>query len=164
MFGLLSRLSLYFKNNMEILTQLTKITSKPARRCGRGIGSGLGGHTSGRGAKGDKARGKTKLTFDGTKIKKGWIKRLPFLRGKHRLNNQKNVITFTLTQIDKWFKKDELVDLNSLTKKTKISFSRLNATVKILSSGEITKPLHFQGILVSESTSKKIIAAGGIID
>mgnify|MGYP007068772711 CR=1 FL=1 len=31
---------------MEILSQLTKITSKPTRRRGRGIGSGLGGHTA----------------------------------------------------------------------------------------------------------------------
>lgn len=149
---------------METLINLTKITTKSARRPGRGIGSGLGGHTSGRGAKGDKARGKTALTFDGTKIKKNWIKRLPFLRGKHRLNNQKNVITFTLTQVDKWFKKDELVDLNSLSQKTKISFKRLNAQVKILSAGEITKALNFKGVLVSESASKKILAAGGKID
>jgi large subunit ribosomal protein L15 len=149
---------------MEILTQLTKITSKPARRCGRGIGSGLGGHTSGRGAKGDKARGKTSLTFDGTKIKKNWIKRLPFLRGKNRLTNHKNIVNFNLTQIDKWFAKDELVDLNSLSQKTKISFKRLNAKVKILSAGEITKALNFKDVLVSESASKKIIAAGGKID
>lgn len=149
---------------MEILTQLTKTTSKPARRCGRGIGSGLGGHTSGRGAKGDKARGTTKLTFDGTKIKKNWIKRLPFLRGKNRLSNQKNVITFTLTQIDKWFEKGETVDINSLAQKSHISFKRLNAQVKILSAGEITKSLKFKGVLVSDSTSKKIIAAGGNIE
>jgi len=149
---------------MEILTQLTRTTAKSARRCGRGIGSGLGGHTSGRGAKGDKVRGKTKLTFDGTKIKKNWIKRLPFLRGKHRLNNQKNIITFTLTQVDKWYKKDELVDLNSLSQKTKISFKKLNAQVKILSVGEITKALKFKGVSVSDSASKKIIAAGGNID
>ena len=149
---------------MEILTQLTKTTSKPARRCGRGIGSGLGGHTSGRGQKGDKARGQTSLTFDGTKIKKNWIKRLPFLRGKNRLNNRKNIITFTLSQIDKWFAKDELVDLNSLSQKTKISFKRLNAQVKILATGEITKALNFKGVLVSESTLKKIIAAGGKIN
>ncbi|MFA5750203.1 MAG: 50S ribosomal protein L15 [Candidatus Shapirobacteria bacterium] len=149
---------------MEILTQLTKITTKPGRRCGRGIGSGLGGHTSGRGAKGDKARGKTKLTFDGTKIKKSWIKRLPFLRGKNRLSNQKNVITFTLSQLDKWFKVNDLVDLNSLSQKTKISFKRLNATVKILSAGEITKALKIKGLLVSAVASKKIIAAGGNID
>lgn len=149
---------------MEILNGLTKITKKSARRPGRGIGSGLGGHTSGRGAKGDKARGKVKLTFAGTKIKKSWIKRLPFLRGKHRLLNRKNIITFTLTQIDKWFKKDELVDTNSISQKSKISIKRLNATVKILSSGEITKPLIFKSILLSESAKKKIIAAGGKID
>jgi large subunit ribosomal protein L15 len=149
---------------MEILTQLAKTTTKSARRCGRGIGSGLGGHTSGRGAKGDLARGKTKLTFDGTKIKKGWIKRLPFLRGKHRLNNQKSVITFTLTQIDKWFAKGDTIDINSLAQKTHISFKRLNAQVKILSVGEITKAFKFKGVLVSNSASKKIIAAGGNID
>ena len=149
---------------MEILNGLTKITQKSARRCGRGIGSGLGGHTSGRGAKGDKARGKTKLTFAGTKHKKSWIKRLPFLRGKHRLLNRKNIVTFTLTQIDKWFKKDEVVDTNSISQKSKISIKRLNATVKILSSGEVSKPLTFKSVLLSESAKKKIITAGGKID
>jgi large subunit ribosomal protein L15 len=149
---------------MEILTGLTKITQKSARRCGRGIGSGLGGHTSGRGAKGDKARGKNKLTFAGTKHKKSWIKRLPFLRGKHRLLNRKNIITFTLTQIDKWFKKDEVVDTNSISQKSKISIKRLNATVKILSIGEITKPLTFKSVLLSAPAKEKIITAGGKID
>jgi len=149
---------------MKILSQLTKITQKPARRCGRGIGSGLGGHTSGRGAKGDKARGSTALAFAGTKNKKSWIKRLPFLRGKHRLLNRKNMITFTLSQLDKWFKPDDLVDINSLSQKTKISFKRLNATAKILSTGQISKALKIKGVLVSTSASKKIIAAGGNID
>jgi len=149
---------------MEILNNLTKITQKSARRPGRGIGSGLGGHTSGRGAKGDKARGSTKLTFAGTKHKKSWIKRLPFLRGKHRLQNRKNIITFNLTQLDKWFKKDELVDINSLSQKSKISIKRLNATVKILSSGEMTKPLILKDVLISQLAQKKIITAGGKID
>jgi large subunit ribosomal protein L15 len=149
---------------MDILTKLPKTTSKPARRRGRGIGSGLGGHTVGRGQKGDKARGKSKLTFDGTKIKKGWIKRLPFLRGKNRLSNQKNIINFTLTQIDKWFSKDEVVDLNSLSKKTRIAVNKLNSGVKILSTGEITKSLTFKNVLLSSSASKKIITAGGKID
>ena len=149
---------------MEILSNLTKVTQKPARRRGRGIGSGLGGHTAGRGAKGDKARGKVKLTFDGTKIKKGWIKRLPFLRGKHRLNNQKNIVTFNLSQLDKWYQAGELVDINSLSQKTKISLKRLNATVKILSFGEITKKIEVKGVLVSKIAHKKIITAGGNIE
>ena len=149
---------------MEILSNLTKVTQKPARRRGRGIGSGMGGHTTGRGAKGDKARGKVKLTFDGTKIKKGWIKRLPFLRGKNRLNNQKNIVTFNLSQLDKWYQPGELVDINSLSQKTKISLKRLNATVKILSFGEITKKITLKGVLVSKVALKKIITAGGNIE
>lgn len=164
MFGLLLKLYKCFKNNMKTLTQLTKITTKSARRPGRGIGSGLGGHTSGRGQKGDKARGKTKLTFDGSKIKKSWIKRLPFLRGKNRLPNRKNLITFNLSQLDKWFKEGDLVDINSLSKKTHISFKKLNATVKILSTGKITKKLNIKDILVSTPASKKIVTAGGNIN
>ena len=149
---------------METLSKLIKTTQKPARRCGRGIGSGLGGHTSGRGAKGDKARGSTKLTFAGTKIKKSWIKRLPFLRGKNRLQNRKDMVIFNLAQLEKWFKTNDLVDTNTLTKKSKISLKRLNATVKILSFGQLSKALNLKGVSVSESAKKKIIAAGGKID
>lgn len=149
---------------MEILNKLTKTTTKSQKRLGRGIGSGVGGHTVGRGAKGDKARGKNKLTFDGTKIKKSWIKRLPFLRGKHRTLKRTEIISFNLTQLDKWFKKDELVDLNALSQKTKISLKGLNSRIKILAGGEITKPLNIKGLSISETASKKIIAAGGKIE
>lgn len=149
---------------MEILSNLTKITQKSARRCGRGIGSGLGGHTSGRGAKGRKARGKVKLTFDGTKIKKGWIKRLPFLRGKNRLSSQKNIITFNLSHLDKWYEADEVVDINTLSQKSKITLKKLNTTVKILSFGEITKKITIKGLSVSKPAHKKIITAGGNIE
>ncbi len=149
---------------MEILSNLSKVTQKPARRRGRGIGSGVGGHTTGRGQKGAKSRGYIKLTFDGTKIKKGWIKRLPFLRGKNRLNNRKNIITFNLSQLNKWYESGDLVDTNTLSQKTKISFKRLNATVKILSFGELSKKLNVKGILVSEIARKKIITAGGNIE
>lgn len=149
---------------METLSNLTKTTQKSARRRGRGIGSGVGGHTTGRGQKGDKARGKNKIAFIGSKIKKSWIKRLPFLRGKHRLQNRKDVVTFNLAQLEKWFKANDLVDTNTLSKKSKISIKRLNATVKILSSGKLTKALNLKGVSVSEITKKKIIAAGGKID
>ncbi len=149
---------------MEILTKLTKITTKSARRLGRGIGSGNGGHTVGRGAKGDNARGKTALTFAGTKIKKSWIKRLPFLRGKHRLENRKNIANVSLAQINKWFKANEVVDTASLSKKSKITLKKLHAGFKILATGDITKALTVKGIVLSEVAKKKIIAAGGIIE
>ena len=149
---------------MEILTQLTKITSKPARRIGRGIGSGVGGHTAGRGAKGDKARGKTRLDFAGEKHKKSWIKRLPFLRGKHRLQSQKNIVNVNLAQIEKWFKANEIVDINSIAKKSKTSLKNLNADFKILATGELTKAIKVKGVAVSKEAQSKIIAAGGNIE
>jgi len=149
---------------MEILTKLTKITIKSARRIGRGIGSGTGGHTVGRGAKGRNARGKTDLAFAGTKHKKSWIKRLPFLRGKHRLQNHKNVVNINLSQIEKWFKANEIVDVNSIAKKSKTSLKNFNASFKILATGEITKALTFKGIALSQVAKNKIIAAGGNIE
>ncbi len=164
MFGLLLKPFLLLKNNMEILSKLTKITQKPARRCGRGIGSGLGGHTSGRGAKGDKARGSTSLTFAGAKNKKSWIKRLPFLRGKHRLQSQKHIITISLNQIEKWFKTSDVVDMTSIAKKAKISLKNFNSSFKILATGNITKSLKFKGLLISKVAQNKIIAAGGNIE
>ena len=149
---------------MEILTNLNKTTTKPARRIGRGIGSGNGGHTVGRGSKGHNARSKTALTFAGTKNKKSWIKRLPFLRGKHRLENRKNIITITLDQIEKWFKINDIVDASSLSKKSKTTLKNVNANFKILATGNITKALKFKGILFSEEAKNKIIAAGGNIE
>ena len=71
------------------LSSLPKITKRAAKRVGRGYGSGKGGHTSGRGSKGQKARGKLPLTFEGTKVKKSLIKRLPLQRGKGKLKPQK---------------------------------------------------------------------------
>src|SRR5258708_36664720 len=61
------------------LSNLKKITSKRKRRVGLGHGSGRG-KTSGRGTKGQKARGKIPLDFEGGALP--LMKRLPFLRGK----------------------------------------------------------------------------------
>lgn len=146
---------------METLNQLSKITTKSRRRVGRGIGSGSGGHTTGRGAKGDKVRGKTKMTFDGTKIKKSWIKRLPFLRGKHRLLSKNIKTVFNLSQLEKWFKDQAIVDKKSLSEKSK---QTIKGQIKILSKGNLSKKLTIKGMLISEIAKKKIIAAGGKIE
>lgn len=149
---------------METLNKLTKITSKSAKRVGRGIGSGVGGHTTGRGAKGDNVRGHGKLTFDGTKIKKSWLKRLPFLRGKHRLLPKDDTVIVSLTQLSSWFKDGAIVDTKSVFEKIKnLSKRDLTKKVKVLSTGEIDKKLTFKGIEVSQKAIAKIIAAGGKI-
>lgn len=60
---------------------LPKIVKRSKKRLGRGHGSGKV-KTSGRGTKGQKARGKLPLGFEGGQTP--LVKRLPYLRGKGR--------------------------------------------------------------------------------
>lgn len=145
---------------MDLLSTLTTVSTKQARRVGRGIGSKKGGHTTGRGNKGDKVRGKTKITFDGTKIKKSWIKRLPFLRGKHRVLPAKRGLTVKLAYIEKHFQAGEVVSLESLAQK----LGRASYEYKVLSVGKLTKPLTFKSLLLTSRSKAKIEAAGGKIE
>jgi large subunit ribosomal protein L15 len=148
---------------MELLTQLKKTTTRKSKRVGRGYGSGVGGHTTGKGAKGDKIRGKTKLTFDGTKIKKGWIKRTPYLRGKHRVLSQDNTLIVSLEQISKWFKDGENVTPKLILQKIGASKNLTPSAIKVLAKGKLERSLNFEGIQFSESAKKMIITAGGNI-
>lgn len=149
---------------MDILSNLSKSSTKQNKRVGRGYGSGVGGHTTGKGAKGDKVRGKTKITFDGTKIKKGWIKRTPFLRGKHRVLAGYDLFIFNFGHLEKMYNANETVDVKSLSAKTGITEKLLTDKTKILSNGTLTKVLNFSGIAFSKKARGIIIAAGGKID
>lgn len=151
---------------MEMLKTLVKTTTKSAKRRGRGAGSGAGGHYSGRGGKGDKARGDTKLTFDGSKIKKSWIKRLPLLRGKHLNESLRSQAIFNLADIEKWYQENEIVDRSTLIKKSHRGKRDLPSlmSIKILANGKLTKALTFKGLLFSQSAKKQIISAGGKIE
>lgn len=68
------------------MTRLPKVTTRKAKRLGRGIGSGKGGHTSSRGQKGQKSRGGINVLFEGMKMKKSLLKRLPKARGKGKFH------------------------------------------------------------------------------
>ena len=150
---------------METLSTLKKITSKQAKRVGRGIGSGVGGHTTGRGAKGDNVRGHGKLTFDGTKIKKSWLKRLPFLRGKHRLLPKEDTLIVNFAQISKWFKNGDTVDAKSVFQKfARASKKDLTKKIKVLSTGDLDKKLIFKGVELSKKAAAKVLASGGKIE
>jgi large subunit ribosomal protein L15 len=143
------------------LDKLPKITKRSAKRVGRGIGSGKGGHTTGRGTKGQKARDKISPIFEGTKTKKSFIKRLPFLRGRGKLKH--------------WNGKPEIVNLFSLAdwpKGTPVSFENLvkrgvlkenpGKAVKILGKGEIKQALEIR-VKTSKQAREKILKAGGKI-
>lgn len=143
------------------LHQLPKITTRKKKRLGRGYGSGKGGHTVGRGAKGDKARGKVPLTFAGTKIKKSWLKRLPFWRGRGRQKSIKpDPIAVNLDLLSRHFKKGEKVDLKALVGKGIIKKKEMDRGVKILGRGKIERPLTIT-LPCSKKAAEKIVAAGG---
>lgn len=71
------------------MTQLPKIVAKSKKRVGRGMGSGKGSHTSGRGQKGQKSRGTIGVLFEGMKMRKSFLKRLPLVRGKGKFHAKK---------------------------------------------------------------------------
>ena len=54
-------------------TKLEKTVTKRKKRVGRGYGSGKGGHTSGRGQKGQKSRSHIGILFEGMKVKKSLV-------------------------------------------------------------------------------------------
>lgn len=135
---------------MSILNTLTKTVDKPDRRLGRGYGCKKGGHTSGRGNKGDKIRGSTGAMFDGTKNKKGFVKRLPFLRGKHRVLAKAKPQPISLDYLEKNFKENDIV--------------KFDFPVKILATGKLTKKLVFKNIAMSATAKKKLEAAGAKIE
>lgn len=140
------------------LAKLPKITEKPAKRVGRGMGSGKGSHTTGRGQKGQKARGGVRVSFEGTKSKKSLLKRVPMLRGKGRQKVwQEKPEILNLADLADWPEKDA-VNVKNLVKSGYIK----SLKVKILGEGEVKKALIVE-IPVSESAAAKITAAGGKI-
>lgn len=118
------------------LASLPKISQRSAKRVGRGIGSGKGGHNSGRGTKGQKARSKVRVGFEGTKNKKSYIKRLPYLRGKGRFKAWSTRYTpVSLDKLSDWPEKTEISQENLVKK----GFIRLGETAKLVAGGKIKK-------------------------
>jgi len=72
------------------MINLPKVVQKSKKRVGRGRGSGKGGHTVGRGQKGQRTRGKISVLFEGMKVKKSLLKRLPLARGKGKFHPKRN--------------------------------------------------------------------------
>ena len=148
---------------MTALNQLVKTTTRGGKRVGRGIGSGKGGHTVGRGSKGIKARGKVKPLFTGTKTKKSFIKRLPLLRGKGKLKSRKSKPVVVNLQYLETFLKTKRVNVKSLAKAGIVDLKEAEANgVKILGEGVIKKVFEIE-LPISKSAAKKVEKAGGKI-
>ncbi len=74
---------------------LPGVIGKRVKRVGRGVGSGKGGHTTGRGTKGQKSRYSIPILFEGVKSKKSLLRRVPFLRGKAKNKSRANVVVIS---------------------------------------------------------------------
>lgn len=140
--------------------KLPKVITKKRKRVGRGIGSGKGGHTSGRGQKGQKTRDNISILFEGVKVKKSLIKRLPLKRGKDKFKTKGKPIIVNLSLLNIYDSKEE-VSLESLVKKNIVREEDAKKFgVKILGNGELKKNLTIK-VPVSKSAAKKIEKAGG---
>lgn len=138
------------------LNKLTKITTRGAKRVGRGTGSGKG-KTSGRGTKGQKARGKVRLGFIGGTLP--LYKRLPYNRGFGNTVLGEKVVNVSLSQLAV-FKAGSEVDLQSLVEQKIISERDARRGIKILGNGEINAALTVK-LPVSAAAAAKIEKAGG---
>lgn len=135
----------------------TEGSHKKRKRVGRGIGSTLG-KTCGRGHKGQHARagGFHKVGFEGGQMP--LQRRLPkvgFTSHKKSLVDQ-----VTLGELNKLDVPE--VNIDVLKKASLISSCALR--VKIIDSGELTKPLRIKGLVATKGALNKIQQQGGSIE
>jgi len=130
---------------------------KARKRCGRGIGSGIG-KTGGRGHKGQKSRsgGSVRPGFEGGQMplkqrlpKFGFTSRKSLVRAEVRLH-ELNLI------------KGDVVDIHALKDAGLINRNVISA--KIMLSGEITRKITVRGLGVTKGARVAIEAAGGNIE
>lgn len=145
---------------MSMLNDLKKVTSKPAKRVGRGHGSGKGAHTVGRGNKGQRARksGEAPAWFEGGQLP--LVKRLPMLRGKARFNVIDPIAEVTLSDLNKM--SADVITLDTLILEKVISKRFKKA--KIIANGSIERKVVVKGLPVSAGATKLITQAGGSVE
>ncbi|OGC52160.1 50S ribosomal protein L15 [candidate division WWE3 bacterium RIFCSPLOWO2_01_FULL_39_13] len=143
----------------EILSRLTKLkgTKRPAKRAGRGYGSGKGGHTTGRGAKGQKSRAKIPLWFEGGQTP--LVRKTPYIKGFTNYTHA-DVYPLNLDRISKLFSDQSKINPDLLFKSGILKKGKYDR-VKILGRGKLTKKIKFEGFVYSDLAKKKIERSGG---
>lgn len=144
------------------LNQLPKTVKTAGKRLGRGYGSGVGGHTSTRGQKGQNSRGSMAIWFEGGQLPQ--IRRFPFIKGKGRFKSLKReIVEINLDQLNK-LKPNTVVTPKALVEAGLVRLKDIETkTIKILGRGEITVPLKIS-LPVSLKAKAKIEAAGGSLE
>jgi len=130
-------------------------STKRAKRVGRGIG-GKGGKTAGRGTKGQKARSKIPVSFEGGQLPMSM--RVPKLRG---FNNPFRV-EYQAVNLDT-IAESGLTEVNPETLLGKSLVSK-GALIKVLGRGELTTAVAVKAHAVSASARTAIESAGGSVE
>jgi large subunit ribosomal protein L15 len=144
------------------MTLLPKVVLRRNKRLGQGIGSGKGGHTSGRGQKGQKARTGVHVMFEGFKTRKSLFKRLPFSKGRGKQKAGLKPLTITFTQLEA-LPTEKLITVMTLVENGVIRRKdAISRGAKIVARGELTKKLNVQ-IPVSVSAREQIEKVGGSV-
>ena len=130
---------------------------KKGKRCGRGIGSGLG-KTGGRGHKGQKARsgGTVRPGFEGGQMP--LQKRLP----KYGFTSRLAAVTAEIRLSELNLIEGDTVDIKALREAGLINNSISRA--KVFVSGEVTKAVTLKGIGATKGAKAAIEAAGGKVE
>ncbi len=135
----------------------TKGSRHRRKRVGRGYGSGLGGHESGRGTKGQNSRsgGGVRLGFEGgqTPI---WMR---FPKRGFRNFTRTEYGCVNVDTLDERFDANAEIGPDALLE-TGLLKGRIER-VKILGRGELTKPLVVRAHRFTAEAKRKIEAAGG---
>lgn len=144
----------------KFLSNLTKISGnlKKSKRVGRGYGSGKGGHTVGRGTKGQKSRAGKGINrgFEGGQYP--LYKRIPQVAG---FNNPttKNVISVSISALN-FFEDNSVITPSNLLESGAIKKLPKKTFVKILGSGKLErKNLTLEGFLTSKLAADMLAKA-----
>jgi large subunit ribosomal protein L15 len=130
---------------------------KEGKRCGRGIGSGLG-KTGGRGHKGQKSRtgGSVRPGFEGGQMP--LQKRLP----KYGFTSRLAAVTAEIRLSELNLIEGDVADIEALLKARLINNNISRA--KVIASGELKKAITLKGIGATKGAAAAIVAAGGKVE
>ena len=81
------------------------------------------------------------------------------MRGKTKNKTVQYKVTVSLSQLSKWFKKGQVVSVDSLNKKL-----GQFAQYKVVATGKLTHALTIKGLKVSSVAVSQVEAAGGKIE
>lgn len=140
------------------LNKLKKIkgNKSKAKRVGKGIGSGKGGHTVGKGMKGQKSRSGNNIPFGFEGGQVPLYKKLPQIGGFKNPNPTKTV-SVTLKSLNK-------ISAKTVTPQTLVDENILKSIprdgVKLIGNTKVDKKLTLEGFLISTGAREALEKAG----